>query len=483
MSISFERRALVFSTVAIAGTLTFLVAVLALALYWVYVRSLGAQLNDTLDEVRAYAVLHGAPRDAADLAGGVASRLVRPQVLMTVLDPAQRADIRWNRSGGDPSHPSASVSLSDRSHIKISSPSGLPAQLLVGVATLFGLNPVQTQFGRISVIVRASDSALVAAVAPFLPWLVLAELTALVFGFILARLLTREALRPLADVTAALERFASGDLTPQPVATDGRHRLDALALAYNGAIDQVARAFAERERAQAGMRQFIADAGHQLRTPLTVIRGFTAILRQGDLRDTRDHERILDAINRQSLVMGSLIDKLILLERWERPGETEPAEPIDVVQLVEDVVSPIGEAHLERVRLHAGNAGSAAIDPSDLAQALTNLTDNALKYTEGPVDVHVRQAGGKILIEVADAGPGMTPEESRHAFDRFFRGANRREIEGSGLGLSIARRAIERAGGSLTVDSSPAKGSQFTIALPAIPGRRRASPSRQTAGV
>ena len=201
MSVSFERRALVFSTVAIAGTLTFLVAVLALALYWVYVRSLGAQLNDTLDEVRAYAALHGAPRGAADLANGVASRLVRPQVLMTVLDPAQRADIRWNRSGADPSHPSASVTLSDRSHIKISSPSGLPAQLLVGVATLFGLNPVQTQFGQISVIVRASDSALVAAVAPFLPWLVLAELTALVFGFALARLLTREALRPLADVT------------------------------------------------------------------------------------------------------------------------------------------------------------------------------------------------------------------------------------------------------------------------------------------
>ncbi len=483
MNVSFERRALVFSTVAIAGTMTVLIAALALALYWVYVRSLGAQLNDTLDEVRAYAVLHGTPRNAEELANGVASRLVRPLALMTVLDPTRRADIRWNRSGADPSHPSATVTLTDRSHVKISNPNGLPAQLLVGLATLYGLTPVQTQFGKISVIVRASDSAVVAAVGPFLPWLVLAELAALAFGFVLARLLTREALRPLADVTAALERFASGDLTPQPVAIDGRHRLDALAVAYNGAIEQVARAFAERERAQAGMRQFIADAGHQLRTPLTVIRGFTAILRQGDLRDTRDQERILDAIGRQSLVMGSLIDKLILLERWERPGEAEQAEVIDVVQLVEDVVSPIGEAHSERVRLHAGNAGSAAIDPSDLAQALTNLTDNALKYTQGPVDVRVRQDGGKILIEVIDAGPGMTPEEARHAFDRFFRGANRREIEGSGLGLSIARRAIERAGGSLTVESSPATGSKFTIGLPAHPTRRPPAPSRQTAGV
>jgi len=481
VNISFERRAVVFSTIAIAGTLTLVVAALALALYGVYVRSLGAQLNDSLDEVRAYVALHGMPRTAPELADGIASRLVRPQLLMTVLDPARRADISWNRSLSATSHPSATVAVSDRSHVKISSPSGLPAQLLVGVATLFGLAPVQAQFGQINVIARASDSGLVTAVAPFVPWLILLELAALVFGVAMARLLTHEALRPLADVTAALERFASGDLTPQPVATDGRHRLDALAIAYNGAIDQVARAFAERERAQARMRQFIADAGHQLRTPLTVIRGFTAILRQGDLRDTRDHERILDAINRQSLVMGSLIDKLILLERWERPGESEPAEAIDIVQLVEDVVSPIGEANFERVRLHIGNAGSAAIDPSDLAQALTNLTDNALRYTEGPVDVSVRQAHATIYIDVADAGPGMTEDEARHAFDRFFRGATRREIEGSGLGLSIARRAIERAGGSLTVESSPAAGSTFTIALPAATLRRPAS--RQPASV
>ena len=366
--------------------------------------------------------------------------------------------------------------------MKISSPSGVLAQLLVGLATLYGLSPVQTQFGQVNVIVRASDSALVAEVGPFLPWLLLLELAALAFGFALARLLTREALRPLADVTAALERFASGDLTPQPVATDSRNRLDSLALAYNGAIEQVARAFAERERAQAGMRQFIADAGHQLRTPLTVIRGFTAILRQGDLRDTRDHERILDAINRQSLVMGSLIDKLILLERWERPGAAEAGEAIDVVQLVEDVVTPIGEANLERVRLHVGSAGSAAIDPSDLAQALTNLTDNALKYTEGPVDVRVSEADGRITIDVIDAGPGMTADETRHAFDRFFRGANRREVEGSGLGLSIARRAIERAGGSLTVESAPRDGLALHDRAPgraAPPAGRAAASARR----
>jgi signal transduction histidine kinase len=479
MNVSFERRAFILSTVAVAGTLTVMVFALALALYSVYVRGVGVQLNDSLDEIRAYVGLHGRPSSAEELAKAVASRLVRPQAVVYVLDPARRVEIRWSRATAGAS---ATVTSSERSQVKVANPNGVPAQLLLGLATLFGLVAVQAQFGDISVIVRPSDVELVNSVAPFVPWFVIAELVALGAGIVLARLLTRQALRPLAEVTAALERFAAGDLTPQPVGTDGRHRLDALARAYNGAIEQVAHAFAERERAQAGMRQFIADAGHQLRTPLTVIRGFTAILRQGDLREKGDYVRILDAMNRQSLAMGSLIDKLILLERWESGNEPVAAEAIDVTQLVEDVVSPIAEAHPQRIRLELGEARSAAIDPSDLVQAVTNLVDNALKYTQGVVEVRVGGDGARLAIEVSDAGPGMNVEEARYIFDRFYRGANRRHVEGSGLGLSIARRAIQRAGGTLTVESTPDVGSRFTIALPAVESRRTA-PAKVSAGV
>ncbi len=482
MNVSFERRALFFSTVAVAGTLTILVFALALALYSVYVRGVGVQLNDSLEEIRAYVALHGQPRRADELAAAVASRLVRPQAAIFVLDPERRAEIRWNRALRSTDRSSATVSLSPRSRVRIDTPNGLASQLLMGLGTLFGLTPVQAQFGQISVIVRPSEPELVASVEPFVPWFLIAELVALALGFALARILTRQALRPLAEVTAALERFATGDLTPQPVGTDSRHRLDALARAYNGAIEQVSHAFAERDRAQAGMRQFIADAGHQLRTPLTVIRGFTAILRQGDLRQTGDYERILDAINRQSLAMGSLIDKLILLERWESAPEPVPSESIDVTQLVDDVVSPIAEVHPQRLRLEITDARSAAIDPSDLVQAVTNLVDNALKYTTGAVTVRVGGTGERTSIDVIDEGPGMNASELRHIFDRFYRGANR-EIEGSGLGLAIARRAIERAGGTISVQSTPDIGSHFTIALPGVTPRRVPVAPRLTAGV
>jgi signal transduction histidine kinase len=169
-------------------------------------------------------------------------------------------------------------------------------------------------------------------------------------------------------------------------------------------------------------------------------------------------------MNRQSLLMGTMIDRLMLLDRWEH--STSDARPIDVSQLVEDVVTPISEAAAPRhVRLDVAPGALAAIDPSELGHAVTNLLDNALKYTGGSVDVRVRQSPAQVEIEVADEGPGMAPRELAHAFDRFYRGETRRNVEGSGLGLSIAKAAVERARGTLRVQSGPA-GTRFTIALP-----------------
>ncbi len=135
-------------------------------------------------------------------------------------------------------------------------------------------------------------------------------------------------------------------------------------------------------------------------------------------------------------------------------------------------MSPIAEALPARdIRIDAGTAASARIDPGDLTHAVTNLVDNALKYTAGAVEVGVRAIGGTIWIEVRDQGPGMSPAELRHAFDRFYRGETRRDVDGSGLGLSIAKAAVERAGGTLTVESDARAGSRFTIMLPRRPAQ------------
>jgi len=338
---------------------------------------------------------------------------------------------------------------------------------VVGIATALGLAPVRARVGSVNVLVRPADGALVETAASYGPPVAFAIVVALGIAFAVTRALVAQIVRPLVDVQRVLERFAAGDLTPEPIAADVRADFGALAVAFNGAIAQVERAFTERERALAAVRQFSADAGHQLRTPLTVVRGFIAILRKGGLRTPEDGERILATMDRQSALMASLIDKLMLLDRWERADEARP-QTIDVARFVADVVAPIGEAQPARtIDVDAPPGPLAAIDPSDLMHALTNLVDNALKYTAGAVRIAVGAGPGCVLVRVADDGPGMSQDDARHAFDRFYRGS-RRDIEGSGLGLAIARRAIERAGGTLDVVTHPAAGTTFTLRLPTL---------------
>ena len=132
------------------------------------------------------------------------------------------------------------------------------------------------------------------------------------------------------------------------------------------------------------------------------------------------------------------------------------------------MVTPIADTQpARRLRVDAPAGPLAAIDPSDLGHAITNIVDNALKYTDGAIDVAVRSEGGRVVVVISDEGPGMNADEVAHAFDRFYRGA-RREIGGSGLGLSIARRALERAGGTIELASDPLSGSRFTLTLAAV---------------
>ena len=463
MSSRFARRLTLIGTFQNGAMLALIILAGSLFAFGVYVSGIRAEANATLAQLTATLQGTAAAHDARVAAGVAASRYLRSDLVILLLDEDRRVDVyRAHRTDQTP------LILVRRRGDSSGDPHAQGALVapVLGLATAFGLQPLHAHVGGLDVIVKISEAALVHTTTSFLLPIVLILMFAFAIAFVTARVLTAQLVRPLVDVQRALDRFASGDLTPQPIDADLRGDLASLAVAYNGAIAQMERAFEERDRANAAIRQFIADAGHQLRTPLTVIRGFIAILRKGDLRTPQDRERILETMNRQSLVMGSLIEKLMLLDAWERGEEREPAEPIDVAQLVGDVAAPIAEAQPGREVLIDSSPGPlAAIDPSDLAHAITNLLDNALKYTQGLISVRVRAENGTVIAEIADAGPGMTPDEVRHAFDRFYRGS-RRDVDGSGLGLPIAKRAIERAGGTLDVQTSPETGSTFTIRLP-----------------
>ncbi len=465
MTSSFERRLTIVSALVVGGGFFAIVVALALFAFSVYIGSLNRDVHDAVVDVRNVLAQRGsAPRDAQSAARLLTKQLFSPQMRISLLDQRRRVEI-FRRSSTLP----YTVVVAGRNDVTRDFPvNTTAARSTMALATLFGLSAERTALGPLLVVVRVQESALVRGVVQMLPMLGVALLGAVVLSIAFGRVLVLQALRPLNDVTAALERFAAGDLTPRVIPAHADHQLQHLTRAYNGAVARMQQAFGERDQAHGAMRQFMSDAGHQLRTPLTVIRGFIGVLLRGDLRTPADQADILATMNRQCVLMGSLIEKLILLDAWQHTGRDAAAELVDVSQLVEDTVLPIAEARPDRaVTLDVGPGAMAHIDPIGCSHALTNLVDNAMKYApESPIDVRLRFDPNFIRIEVADRGPGMSAEETLHIFDRFYRGPLHRDVPGSGLGLPIARSAIERAGGTLVVESSPGAGARFVISLP-----------------
>jgi signal transduction histidine kinase len=436
-------------------------------------------VRDTVTDIGSVFGAQVQAQSDARLAGRVlTAHYFSPQVQITLLDQHRRVEL-FRRSQALP----FTFVVVGRNDVSQTVPApNIFSRTFFALATLFGLEADRATIGPLLVVVRVQPAALARAVLQFLPIVGLALACAIALSITFARLLALQALRPLNDVTRALGRLAEGDLTPRSIPAGREHQLRDLTHAYNGAIARVESAFAERDEAHAAMRQFIADAGHQLRTPLTVVRGFIGILLRGTPRESADLDPILTSMNRQCVEMGSLIDKLILLDVWA--GENEPAEVVDVSQLVEDVVTPIAEASpAHNLVIDVQPGALARIDPIGCSHALTNLVDNAIKYAPGSrIGVRLVREGETIRIDVEDDGRGMTADEVQHVFDRFYRGPLHRAVTGSGLGLPIARSAIERAGGTLVVDSEPGHGARFTIRLPSagagVEDSRSANPSR-----
>lgn len=461
MKTRFARRIAGLATIEIALVSAAVIIAGALFAFGVYVRGVSTELGGTLAQLQT-AMAHASLPDAQAGGAFASSLLIGTTSEVVFLDATTRVTVYRERRG-DPRpvvvvRPRGDLSGDPRAQ-------GPLGRLIVGLATAFGLQSLFAHAGPLYVIVKSNDAALARTVSTFVIPLILALVLATICASLVARALTRQAMRPLDDVTAALQRFASGDITTQPIAADEQHELGVLTGAYNEAVAQLERAFEERDRANASMRHFIADAGHQLRTPLTVVQGFIAILRRGGIESPSDRDRILETMNDQSRIMGSLIDKLILLERWESVEESNPVSTIDVGRLVEDLVTPIADAHPDRsFAMRIAPRIFAAVDPTEFGYVVTNLTDNALKYGHGTINVSVAAHDGSAVVEVADQGPGIPSTDAKRVFDRFYRGAQR-DVAGSGLGLAIVKRAVERAGGRIDLESTP-RGSRFIVSLP-----------------
>jgi signal transduction histidine kinase len=288
----------------------------------------------------------------------------------------------------------------------------------------------------------------------------------------LAIVVAEKTLQPLVRTTDALNRFGAGDFTPESVSTQDRTELGELARAYNRAVDQITRAFHERDRAAAEMRQFVADAGHQLRTPLTVIMAYVSGManRPQSLRDATTFATLLQ----QSRRMKALIDELIMLARLEHP-DAPAAQYVDLNDLCGSLPSQFDEDAYRRITVSTSDTPAAVhANETDLSFAFCALIDNALKYApESDVEVTVQVRERYAIVTVADRGPGMTAADMRNAFDRFYRGTASEGTEGTGLGLAIVRKSIERAGGTIVLESRATGGLTCIIRLPVQASSKR----------
>lgn len=220
-------------------------------------------------------------------------------------------------------------------------------------------------------------------------------------------------------------------------------------------------------------RDFVANLSHEMKTPLTAIRGFSETLLDGSLDGPPEQRRFLGIIRQHAVRLSHLTDDLMRLARIEA-GKLE-AEPVPV--RIETVV----ESVLESARLKAGDRSLAArvaddarpvqTDPTLLTEILQNLVDNAIQYSapDGRIRVATTFSDAEVLVSVSDNGVGIPNAHLGRIFERFYRvdPARSREVGGTGLGLAIAKHTVEVLGGRIEVESAPKQGSKFTVVLPA----------------
>ncbi|MFZ1640050.1 MAG: ATP-binding protein, partial [Candidatus Contendobacter sp.] len=268
-------------------------------------------------------------------------------------------------------------------------------------------------------------------------------------------------LRPLHRLAADLQQRQSGAL--EPVAAE---RLPAEITPLVHALNELLARLAHTLDAQ---RQFIADAAHELRTPLAAVRLQTEIAQ----RATDDAERAgtLDALRAGLIRASHLVEQLLAMARLDAAPATESVEPVDLLDLAKRVVAesaPIADDRHLDLGLLPSDAATVAGDPGELRILLGNLVENALRYTPtgGRVDVQIQSMGNEAVLTVSDTGPGIPAAERARVFDRFYRGAGA-SAPGSGLGLAIVKRIADRHRASIRLeDAEPGQGLRVIVRWP-----------------
>jgi two-component system, OmpR family, sensor kinase len=282
----------------------------------------------------------------------------------------------------------------------------------------------------------------------------------------------RLGVRPLKEMTRAATVIADDISHRVPSAPEGTEAAE-LGTALNRMLGRIETSFAEQQATEDRLRQFVADASHELRTPVTTIRGYAELHRRGALDDPDELAQAMRRTESEAERMARLVDDMLLLARLDQ-GRPVERRPVDLGVLAIDAASDARAVAPERtVRAQTEEGVVVEGDEHRLRQVLANLVRNALVHTPpwAIVRVSVRREpdGGPAVAEVADDGPGMSRDQAAHAFDRFYRAdsGRARDRGGSGLGLAIVQAIANAHGGRATLATAPGGGTRVRVELPA----------------
>jgi signal transduction histidine kinase len=292
--------------------------------------------------------------------------------------------------------------------------------------------------------------------------LAVAAVAVVLFSIVLAA----QATGPINELSRAMREIGSDRLERSFKWRRRSDEIGKLAESFDDLLQRLGEAFARE-------RQFISDASHELKTPLTSINSNAQLLMRWGDRDAGIRRESLETIAAESATLAGMVNGMLTLAKADR-GDDMPKEPVSLAQLASEVAQNAApraaEKHLELVFGHDG-APFVLGDPGLLRQSISNLVDNALKFTEaGSIEIRVGADAATAWVEVADSGPGVPEAERANVFDRFYRTdkARSRDVPGTGLGLAIVRSIARVYGGEVSVGRSPAGGALFRVSLPRL---------------
>lgn len=276
--------------------------------------------------------------------------------------------------------------------------------------------------------------------------------------------------RPIKRMTRTAGAIAAGDLSHRVAEGSTRTEAGELGAALNQMLGRLEASFDERARSEDRLRRFVADASHELRTPVATIRGYAELYRGGGLEERHELSEAMRRTEQEAVRMGTLIDDMLLLARLDQ-GRPLERVPVDVAALVDDAARDARAVDPERP-ITASTEGPLVVlgDADRLRQVVANLVANALVHTPAGTAVELRATadGASAVVEVSDRGEGMSAQDARRAFERFYRAdpSRSRHRGGSGLGLAIVHATASALGGAATLQSEPGRGTTVRVVLP-----------------